>query len=155
MLLSRIDEHFAKNFLTTTINKMHVYQQCAHEHIKNEMNHLSSEPLQYPLNHRIFDATPINVIKAQTEWLLWHQQSGHINLLIVCQNSNTMTQSWIDAPHVFNPNKQKHPMAIHSATIPYQGLSIDFSLSRTKSKNASQTENHEGINGKTSWILIS
>ena len=37
----------------------------------------------------------------------------------------------------------------------FQGLSIDFSFSGTRSKNEERAQDYEGINGETSWILIS
>ena len=47
------------------------------------------------------------------------------------------------------------PNSTRTATRPYQGLSIDFSFSGTKSKNEERAQDYEGINGETSWILIS
>ena len=41
------------------------------------------------------------------------------------------------------------------ATIPNQGISIDFAFSGTKSKNSKRQIDFEGFSGKTAWCLIS
>eukprot|EP00980_Cylindrotheca_fusiformis_P020907 scaffold7928_cov68-Cylindrotheca_fusiformis.AAC.1 len=40
------------------------------------------------------------------------------------------------------------------ATVPYQGLSIDFSFAGQKSKNSERAKSFVGFNGETCWILV-
>ena len=40
------------------------------------------------------------------------------------------------------------------ATQPYQGLSIDFSFSGSKSKDTNCKKDYVSLNGETAWILV-
>ena len=133
---------------TTMVNKIHVYQKHAHEqHIDHEMHQLPSNNPNHPVNDWIFNATPICTIKAQTEQLLRHQCLGYIN-----DNYLYNAHKFIDDIPKFKHNdpvldqcptciqsKQTKtpagPNSTRSATVPYQGLSVDFSVSGTKSKD--------------------
>ena len=46
------------------------------------------------------------------------------------------------------------PNATRTATVPYQGLSIDFAFSGTRSKDEKRAKKFKGCNGETCWILI-
>ena len=46
------------------------------------------------------------------------------------------------------------PNATMVATQPYQGLSIDFSFSGSRSSDSDRTKDYVGINGETCWILV-
>ena len=161
------DEQFAKNCFTATVNKIHVFQKRVHDHITKHMHQLPCELPNHSVNDWTFGATPINVIKAQTQRLLWHQRLGHIN-----DDYLYNAHKFIDGIPKFKHNDpilDKCPTCIQSkqtktpagpnttrtAEHPFQGLSIDFSFSGTKSKDTNRTQDYEGINGETSWILIS
>ena len=61
-------------------------------------------------------------------------------------------------PTCIQAKQTKEPAGIHTtrtATAPYQGLSIDFSFSGIKSKDKDREADYLGLNGETSWILIS
>jgi hypothetical protein len=47
------------------------------------------------------------------------------------------------------------PNTTRTATVPFQGLSVDFSFAGTHSANASRAADFVGFNGETCWILIS
>jgi hypothetical protein len=61
-------------------------------------------------------------------------------------------------PTCIRAKQTKEPAGTNStrtATIPYQGLSIDFSFAGTKSANEECARDFVGANGETCWILVS
>ena len=46
------------------------------------------------------------------------------------------------------------PNSTRTASVPYQGLSIDFSFAGTKSKDTERAKDFVGYNGETCWILV-
>ena len=144
-----------------------MFQQRAHDNILAELHTLPIDPEELPLDAIISNATPINAIRAQTERLLWHQRLGHPS-----DERLYTAHKFIDGvpqfkhhdpvldkcPVCIRSKQTKEPAGINStrkATRPFQGLSIDFSFSGTKSKNKDQQKDYVGINGETSWILVS
>ena len=106
-------------------------------------------------------------IKAATERLLWHQRLGHPSDHYL-YNAHKHMRGVPQFKH-HNPLLEKCPTCIrakqtkvpgnHStctATQPFQGLSIDFSFSGMKSKDTdrARVQDYEGLNGETSWILV-
>ena len=133
-----------------------------YEIIKNGNLEIFREP-----SETIIRATvPINIIRSRTEKLLWHQRLGH-----PCDEYLYNAHKYIDGVPKFSrsasvldscstciQSKQTKEPAGHNttktATIPFQGLSIDFAFSGTKSKNEQRRLDYEGLNGETCYVLI-
>jgi GAG-pre-integrase domain len=126
-------------------------------------------PVKYhglPFHEYIQQNTPVASIKAATERLLWHQRLGHPSdyyLFNAHKHVDGVPQfKHMDpvletCPTCINAKQKKEPAGpnpTRTATVPYQGLSIDFSFSGTKSKNPGRAKDYVGLNGETSWILI-
>ena len=120
-----------------------------------------------PFHEYIQKNTPVSTIQAETERLLWHQRLGHPSDYYL-YNAHKHVKG---VPHFHHEHpvldkcptciqakQTKEPAGIHTtrtATAPYQGLSIDFSFSGVKSKDKDREVDYLGLNGETSWILIS
>ena len=58
-------------------------------------------------------------------------------------------------PTCIQAKQTKEPAGSNStctATVPYQGLSVDFSFAGVKSKNKEQEQDYLGLNDETAWI---
>ena len=119
---------------------------------------LKTELKKVPFRQNIFDSTPIHALRVKTERMLWHQQLGH-----PCDEYLYNAHKTVDGVPKF-ANIDKHsvldqcptciqakqtkipdgPNFIKAATRPYQGLS----------KDKARHSDFVGLNGATSWILI-
>ena len=72
------------------------------------------------------------------------------------QSLLSRTPPLINALLAFKPSKPRptSPNSTKAATRPYQGLSLDFCFSVMSSKDKELHSDFVGINGETSWILI-
>jgi hypothetical protein len=105
-------------------------------------------------------------IKAATERLLWHQRLGHPSDYYLYNAHKHMKgvpkfkhmDPILDrCPTCIRAKQTKEPAGPNTTRIasnPYQGLSIDFSFSGTKSKNEERQRDYKGLNGETCWILV-
>jgi GAG-pre-integrase domain len=118
-----------------------------------------------------FDAMPhtyhqVFALTQSTERLLWHQRLGHPSdhylynahrHILGVPKFKHMDQV-LDACPVCIRSKQTKsaagPNSTRTATVPFQGLSIDFSFAGTHSANLSRAADFVGFNGETCWILI-
>ena len=119
-----------------------------------------------PFRELILQSIPVNKIRVETERILWHQRLGH-----PCDEYLYSAHKFIDGVPKFkrrsdvmskcstcikakmtknSPGPNSTKRALHHG----QGLSIDFSFSGVKSKNTSRRKDFVGINGETSWLLI-
>ena len=106
---------------------------------------------------------PIYAIRNRTEKMLWHQRLGH-----PCDEYLYNAHKAIDGvpkfdretpvldtcPVCIQAKQSKEPSGPHStkkAETAYQGLSIDFSFSGTRSKNEDRRLDYEGFNGETCY----
>ena len=120
-----------------------------------------------PFHEYIQKNTPVSTIQAETERLLWHQRLGHpsdyylFNAHKYVKGVPQMKHehSVLDkCPTCIKAKQTKEPAGPEStrtATVPYQGLFIDFSFAGVKSKNKEREIDYLGLNGETSWIIIS
>jgi hypothetical protein len=98
--------------------------------------------------------------------MLWHQGLGHpsdhylynahkyIDGVPQFKHLNPVLDR---CPVCLKAKQRKEPAGDNStrtAEVPYQGLSIDFSFSGTKSKDSTRGEHYIGLNKETSYILI-
>jgi hypothetical protein len=126
----------------------------------------STLPLLLP-RHPATSPAPVLALSARTDRLLWHQRLGHPS-----DHYLYNAHRYIDGvpkfahhdpvldlcPTCIRAKQTKSPAGPHStrtATVPFQGLSIDFSFTGTASADASRADLYQGLNGETSWILIS
>ena len=129
---------------------------------------LKTELETIPFRQQIIDSTPINALRVKTEKILWHHPLGHPcdeylynahkTVDGVPKFANIDKHSVIDqCPTCIQAKQTKTPAGPHSikaATRPYQGLSIDFSFSGMASKDKARRSDFVGLNGETSWVLV-
>ena len=94
------DKQFANDCYKATVNRIHLFQERAHEQILHDLDSLPDEFKELPFGSWLADAAPINAIHAQAnnyygtnDWdtLLMNDYIRHTNLLMVFHNLNTMT----------------------------------------------------------------
>ena len=98
--------------------------------------------------------------------MLWHQRLGHPSDHYLYKAHKFVTgvpkfrhesavmdtcPTCIEAKRVKSPPTGNTTLV---ATQPYQGLSVDFLFSGTKSKNKEQRKDYVGINGATSAVVV-
>ena len=161
------DPVFREECDQATLYHIHLYQEEAYEELKDNTQTLPQCFSNLPYHEYIQENTPLSAIWANTKRMLWHQRLGHPSdyyLFNAHKYVNGVPQFKHEDPifdkcHTCIRAKQTKEAAGHhsirQATTPYQGLSIDFSFSGTRSKDKARQEDFVGINGETSWILVS
>lgn len=144
----RDDSTFAKSCSDATANTVSQYQQRAHRYICNAIKHLPPAFHSLPLQTISKLNTPVLAIKARTERLLWHQRLGHPSdeYLYNAHKHIDGVPKFLHAdpildqcPTCIRAKQTKQaagPNSTQIATIPFQGLSIDFAFSGMRSKNS-------------------
>jgi hypothetical protein len=114
----------------------------------------------------IHELVPVHAIHQDTERLLWHHRLGHpsdhylfnahkfVKGVPQFRHSDPILDT---CPTCIRAKQTKTPAGPHTtrkATVPFQGLSVDFSFAGTHSSNASRDASFVGFNGETCWILI-
>ena len=160
------DPDFAAACERATIQAIYTYQE---EEYATLRENLSVTPVMYhalPFHEYIQRSTPVNTIKADTERLLWHQRLGHPSDYYLFHAHKHVRgvprfahmHAVLDrCPTCMQSKQTKEPAGTNTtrtATTPYQGMSIDFSFSGTKSKDDAREKDYLGLNGETSWILV-
>ena len=160
------DPDFAAACEHAAIQAIYTYQEEEYATLHDE---LSAMPMMYhglPFHEYIQYFMPVNTIKANTAWLLWHQCLGHPSDYYLFHAHKHVKgvpcfahmHAVLDkCPTCIQSKQTKEPAGpntTHTATVPYQGLSIDFSFSGMKSKDAAHEKDYLGLNGETSWILV-
>ena len=161
------DPEFRADCERATIQAICAYQDKQYAHLRES---LRDTPVMYhglPFHEYIQKFTPVNTIKRDTQRLLWHQRLGHPSdyyLYHAHKHVKGVPAFAHEHPILDNcptciQSKQTKEPAGHNSTRtaihPYQGLSIDFSFSGVKSKDEARTADYLGLNGETSWILVS
>ena len=145
---------------------IHKYQESEMKALHESMKHLPQKFHNLPFHEYIQQNTPIQALKAETEWLLWHQRLGHPSDYYL-YNAYKYVKGipWFKhetkvldiCPTCIRAKQVKEPAGPNStwnATQPYQGLLVDFSFLGTCSKDPGRAKDYVGLNGETSWILI-
>jgi hypothetical protein len=142
------------------------FKQNKHAELADNLRILPSSWKSIPFQDIFDDNIPVNHIKATTEKLLWHQRLGHPcdkylyaahKSIIGVPKFKQETEVLNQCPTCIRAKQSKQPPGRHSTRVamqPYQGLSIDFSFSGVQSADDSRRIDYEGLNGETSWILI-
>jgi hypothetical protein len=116
--------------------------------------------------HSNMPPLPIHTVTTSTERMLWHQRLGHPSDYYLYH-----AHRFVDGvprfkhhhpvlercPTCIQAKQRKEPAGPNStkkATNNYQGLSIDFSFSGTRSKNACRSRDYVGLHGETCYLLI-
>lgn len=143
---------------TTVIDERHLIR-AAGRHPKQ----IESEQL---IKHYEAGSTPVRATRKETERLLWHQRFGHPSDCYL-YNAHKHIKGVPKFKHL-DPILETCPTFVRAkqtkeapgnnttrtATVPYQGLSIDFSFAGQKSKNSERARDFVGLNGETCWILV-
>ena len=160
------DPNFVADCHKATLYSIYAYQETLCAQLKLE---LQDTPIRFhhlPFHQYIQSATPVSAIKAEAERFLWHQRLGHPSDYYL-YNAHKFVKgvpkfkkmkSVLDqCPTCIRAKQTKEPAGpntTRTATEPYQGLSIDFSFSGVKSKDKTRESEYLGLNGETSWILL-
>ncbi|KAG7373304.1 reverse transcriptase RNA-dependent DNA polymerase [Nitzschia inconspicua] len=142
------------------------HQESQYAQLRSDLEHMPEDFSMLPFHDYIHANTPIHSIKAATERMLWHQRLGHPS-----DHYLYNAHKYIDGvpnfkhhdpilercPTCIQAKQRKEPAGPHStktATRAYQGLSVDFAFSGTKSRNSAHNRDILGLNGETCYILI-
>jgi len=111
-------------------------------------------------------AAPVLALRQDTERLLWHQRLGHPSDHYLF-NAHKFVKGvpkfrHLDAvmdicPTCIRAKQTKSPAGPNTtrvATLPFQGLSVDFSFSGVRSSDTTRGSEYIGFNGETCWILV-
>jgi len=138
---------FSEQCRKATILAIHGYHKVVKTKLREEMTKLPTQFHLLPFHEYIQSNTPVSTIKAATERLLWQQRLGHPSDYYLF-NAHRHADGVPRFPHM-DRVLYICPTCIHSkqtknaaggnttrtAEQPYQGLSIDFSFSGTRSKD--------------------
>ena len=161
------DPDFAADCQRAFLYSVHAYQEAECAQLRSEFESLPAQFHDLPFHEYIQQNTPVAAIRAATERLLWHQRLGHpsdhylynahkhIKGVPKFKHMDAILDSCPTCIRAKQTKEPAGPNTTRTATQPYQGLSIDFSFSGTKSKNDdTRQRDYVGINGETCWILI-
>ena len=125
-----------------------------------------NEEYREPLEELIKNTVPVRAIRTRTEKMLWHQRLGHPNddylhdahkYIKGVPKFERQSKVLDHCPTCIQSKQTKEPAGkktTKTATVPFQGLSIDFAFSGMRSKNDDRRLDYEGMNGETCYILI-
>ena len=143
------DPEFKAECERATILAIHSYQEMEYSKLRSELYSVPQNLHQLPFHEYIQKNTPVDSIKTSTERLLWHQRLCHPSDYYLYNAHKHvdgvprfahMDRVLDICPTCVRSKQTKEPAGPNTtrvATEPYQGLSIDFSFSGTRSKNTS------------------
>jgi len=142
------DPEFAEQCQKATTLAIHGYHEVVETQLREEMTKLPTQFHSLPFHEYIQSITPVSTIKAAIERLLWHQRLIHPSECYYLFNAHRHADGVPRFPHMDRVldvcptcirSKQTKNAAggntTRTAEQSYQGLSIDFSFSGTRSKN--------------------
>ena len=148
-------------------------QEMEDEQLNILMEELRTVPRQYHsidfkhlIHSNVHSPLSINKLRVDTEKLLWHQRLGHCSDEYLCNahkfvdgvpKFNRSDSTLHQCPTCIQAKMTKSPAGPNTtmtATVPYQGLSVDFSFTGLRSKNADRAVEFTGLHGETCWLLI-
>jgi len=147
VLAMQADPAFAKECEKAALCAMCGHQEAKSHKLREEMSKLHASFYSLPFCEHIQQNTPVSAIKTSTERLLWHQRLCHPSdcCLHNAHNHVDGVPSFQHMDRILDvcptcirakPTKEPaSPNTTRTATQPYQGLSVDFSFSGTRSKN--------------------
>ena len=129
---------------------IHAYQELEQKQLAEQIQSVPSQYHDLRFHEYIQGNTPVNKIQAATEQWLWHQRLGHPSDYYLYNahkhvdgvpRFKHMTSVLDQCPTCIRAKQVKTPACpnlTRKATMPYQGLSVDFRFSGSKSKNQSR-----------------
>ena len=168
------DPDFKRDHDSAVQRELHLQYERRINKVTEDMESIDEEFHSLPFHEYIYQTMDIKAIKAKTLRLLWHQRLGHpsdhylytahkfVDGVPKFQHEDNILDS---CPTCILAKPRKTSCghnSTRSATRPWQGLSIDFSFSGTMSRdrktgeeNLERRKDFVGLNGETSWILVS
>ncbi len=158
---------FRREVAKATVFNIFAWQHAEYTTLCEELDQLPFDTSDFPIEDFVKRNAPICAIKQATERLLWHQRLGHPSDYYLTNahkhikgvpKFSHMVPILENCPTCLRAKLAKQPAGPHTtrtATAPFQGLSIDFSFSGTRSKNPDHDDDFLGLNGESCWILIS
>ena len=149
-----------------TLLKPPVDIDCKQLRISNRFDSLSDIPPVVNPRQTALEATPVNKIRVETEYILWHQRLGHpcdeylysahkcIDGVLKFKRRSDVMSKCLTCIKAKMTKKAPSPNSTKRAIHHGQGFSIDFSFSGVKLKNMGRRKDYVGINGETCWVLI-
>ncbi|GAX10430.1 hypothetical protein FisN_21Lu161 [Fistulifera solaris] len=160
------DPTFASDCERATVFQIYSWQEKEYARLRSDLDRIPEPYQTLPFHEYIAANTPIAAIRAQTQRLLWHQRLGHpsnhylvnahkyVKGIPVFQHADPVLDT---CPTCIRSKQVKASSAgntTRTATVPYQGLSVDFSFSGQLSSDPGRADDYLGINGETCWILV-
>jgi hypothetical protein len=168
------DTSFKTDHETAIRREMHLEYERQICKVTADLEYIDEKYHSLPFHEYIYQSIDINTIRAKTLRLLWHQRLGHpsdyylysahkfVDGVPKFQHEDKILEA---CPTCIQAKPRKTAPghnSTRSATRPWQGLSIDFSFSGTISRdkttgkeNMERRKDFVGLNGETSWILVS
>jgi len=147
VLAMQADPAFAKECKKATLYAMCGYQEAESRKLQKEMSKLPTSFHSLPFHEYIQQNTPVSTIKTSTKRLLWHQRlchpsdyylynaHKHVDGVPSFQHMDRILDVCPTCIRAKQTKEPAGPNTTRTATQPYQGISIDFSFSGTRSKN--------------------
>ena len=160
------DPEFAAACERATIQNIYTWQEEEYAELRDNLRTVPRMYHDLPFHEYIQKNTPVDTIRTDTERLLWHQRLGHPSdyyLFNAHQHVNGVPRFshahrvLDNCPTCIRSKQTKEPAGkntTRTASVPYQGLSIDFSFAGMKSKDEDRAREYTGLHGETSWILV-
>ena len=167
-LARKKDARFVQLVENLTDEAVKLYKKHKLDELDEEMELLPDAYQKYKADIKKLVETnvPIKAIRTRTEKMIWHQRMAHPcdEYLYNAHKSidgvpkfDRVTSVLDECPVCIQAKQTKEPAGNKTtkvATVPYQGLSIDFSFSGIRSKNENRRVDYEGFNGETCYILV-
>eukprot|EP00980_Cylindrotheca_fusiformis_P025420 scaffold13674_cov80-Cylindrotheca_fusiformis.AAC.1 len=152
------DPTFAEECEKATLYHIFAHQEKQYDQLRHEFERLPRNQHSLPFHEYIQKHAPVSAIRKETERLLWHQRLGHPSDYYLF-NAHKFIKGVPKFKHL-DPILESCPTCIRAkqtkepagenptrvATVPYQGLSIDFSFAGQKSKNSERAKSFVGFN---------
>ncbi len=135
------DPTFARACARATIQAIHVHQEKEYASLREEMTNLPVMYHHFPFHEYIQRNTPIHTIQSETERLLWHQRLGHpsdyylfnahkhVKGVPTFNHGHPVLDKCPTCAQAKQTKEAAGENSTRTATVPFQGLSVDFSFS--------------------------
>lgn len=165
--LATSDPTFIPECERLALMAIHHHQEEAYRQLRTDLASLPTLYQNLPYHEYIHQNTPVLALRQDTERLLWHHRLGHPSDYYLfaahryvkgVPRFKHMDPILDSCPTCIRSKQTKNPSGpntTRTATIPFQGLSIDFSFAGLRSQNTDRSSDFVGFNGETCWILIS
>ena len=152
----KYDATFDEEVQKATVMAVHAFQEEKMRKIKEDLNNIPKEFHNLPFHKYVQENTPVLAIRAETHLSDYYLYNAHKHVKGVPKFKHQARIIDI-CPTCIRAKQTKEPAGTNTmrqATIPYQGLSIDFSFSGTQSNDKERAKDFVGFNGETAWILV-